>query len=1445
MLKTLFPKSSLSIRCISFPFLCVRCFTKGAFWNKVLTFCAVFLFISLAGFSQTPVWHLVPEKANYPRSEAVVAGFTADAATYGNGAVDATAYLQNLLNQLDKAGGRGVNMWSNMELVGGGVLYLPAGKYRVDGKLLIPKGVTVRGDWKKPVKGQAIEGTILMTNHGRNITTEAEAFITMQSASALMDIAIWYPQQNGTTPYSPTVLMGHPGGPHGDEFNNVKNVTLVNAWDGVIFSQIGGTCPTINGLYGTPLHQGVEIDRIVDIGRIEHIDFSPAYWAYSGLEGAPAFDDPVFRDHLYRNATGVVMRRNDWSYTLYLKVEGYNKGFHAVQSRQKDSYGWATPNGHNYGFEFTGCKYGLYFESRTGEGCMFAEVKTAGCEFGAYFTENAGGVAQFYKWDLSAVKCAIYSDPAAATKITMIESTVKAGKVLLQGGTFIAVNNDFKNPQPQIEIELNARGNLSGNRFSKGVKIVENSSFQNVISHEPVTMKPIPAYTEFVPRVTKQPGKAFIVATATPYNAPKGRKDDFPNNTTVADATTAIQNALDAAALQGGGIVYLPPGHYRINGQLTIPSGVELKGSTDVSAFPLGPGSVLQIYNQTSVAIIMEANSGMRGINFNYPTQVYCTVMPNPVDFPFTIRGNGDNIYIVNVAMRCSNRGVDLFTNRCDNFYIDFLTGYFFREGVNIKNAKNGVLANMQCNTIVYNNGDETKFGQYQNSNRSTCGSPADKDPYLYNSRNMTFLTLEDVENILMYGDFNYNALVGMHVKSNVSGLALGFALDDDRTMLLLDGSNIHLDFINLQGVALQRGTTADGLSSYIKTTTNYTADCEVNFFNSDYWGYAGQSGIVMDGEGVINMYGGNFSHSGVNSFARVNRGNLNVIGSVVNPANNNTTYTGSGRSGITTIGSITKGDNSVDNSSNTNMTHTPVTSISGVINDCNTWTATASHTNGGDPQNMVNCNLNDRWNSGWQNQGTGKGAVTVTVDMKSNQNFNQVILDFSSAPNDGPETYILEVSTDKTNWKEVASGSGRSSMVASINFPIQTARYVRITKPVSNTANYWAIDNFYVSLIDPSTDVNSIPYANDGSFDPVAVTGIIMDGTASLRVHNSITLAPVIIPGNASNRDITFAIVNGDDKISLNAYTGLFTGVKAGTATVRATTSDGGFTATVTVTVLPECQPIRTIRIADYGNANNPVRYLRAGASGELSWSENADGNSVWYEIPVSDSNNDFYFKNVATNQYLYRDDTGVTIGCPGAACEWLWEAAKLSDYNMKTGYYKFRRVASAWGGARYWLVNHAAADFSKPIYAKVQFILSGVNKYQSVGNPLAYPAVAMHTMPNDNNIWTAVTISEVDVDVCNPDGKDDGVPLTGIPEYKSFSNLNIYPNPATDAVTITGLEGGELITLFDLAGCPVFQYIATSDRENISISALPRGLYLVKITKGKAEKTVKIIIN
>lgn len=44
------------------------------------------------------------------------------------------------------------------------------------------------------------------------------------------------------------------------------------------------------------------------------------------------------------------------------------------------------------------------------------------------------------------------------------------------------------------------------------------------------------------------------------------------------DSTDAIQSALDAAAKEKGGTVYLPAGRYRVGGRLSVRGGVTLRG---------------------------------------------------------------------------------------------------------------------------------------------------------------------------------------------------------------------------------------------------------------------------------------------------------------------------------------------------------------------------------------------------------------------------------------------------------------------------------------------------------------------------------------------------------------------------------------------------------------------------------------------------------------------------------------------------------------------------------------------------------------------------------------------------------------------------------------------------------------------------------------------------
>lgn len=82
----------------------------------------------------------------------------------------------------------------------------------------------------------------------------------------------------------------------------------------------------------------------------------------------------------------------------------------------------------------------------------------------------------------------------------------------------------------------------------------------------------------------------------------------------------------------------------------------------------------------------------------------------------------------------------------------------------------------------------------------------------------------------------------------------------------------------------------------------------------------------------------------------------------------------------------------------------------------------------------------------------------------------------------------------------------------------------------------------------------------------PVPVTGVTLDKSSlSLAAGKSATLAATIAPANAANRAVAWS--SSDNNVAVVSE-GTVLGLAAGTATITAKTSDGGFTASCVVTV-------------------------------------------------------------------------------------------------------------------------------------------------------------------------------------------------------------------------------------------------------------------------------------
>ena len=82
-----------------------------------------------------------------------------------------------------------------------------------------------------------------------------------------------------------------------------------------------------------------------------------------------------------------------------------------------------------------------------------------------------------------------------------------------------------------------------------------------------------------------------------------------------------------------------------------------------------------------------------------------------------------------------------------------------------------------------------------------------------------------------------------------------------------------------------------------------------------------------------------------------------------------------------------------------------------------------------------------------------------------------------------------------------------------------------------------------------------------------VAVTGVSVSPTKlELKEGKTSTISATVAPSNASVTTVTWS--SGNKNVATVSSEGLVTAVKAGTTTITATTTDGGFTASTTVTV-------------------------------------------------------------------------------------------------------------------------------------------------------------------------------------------------------------------------------------------------------------------------------------
>jgi len=121
-------------------------------------------------------------------------------------------------------------------------------------------------------------------------------------------------------------------------------------------------------------------------------------------------------------------------------------------------------------------------------------------------------------------------------------------------------------------------------------------------------------------------------------------------------------------------------------------------------------------------------------------------------------------------------------------------------------------------------------------------------------------------------------------------------------------------------------------------------------------------------------------------------------------------------------------------------------------------WTASASNNNG-KAQNAIDYDENTRWDTSALQQ----PGQWFMIDMRKEQEFDKLVLNYAKSPNDSPKSYEVYVSNDVEAWGQpIASGTGTPTSTI-INFDLQKGRYIRILQTGTGPSGYWSIHELRV----------------------------------------------------------------------------------------------------------------------------------------------------------------------------------------------------------------------------------------------------------------------------------------------------------------------------------------------------------------------------------------------
>lgn len=246
------------------------------------------------------------------------------------------------------------------------------------------------------------------------------------------------------------------------------------------------------------------------------------------------------------------------------------------------------------------------------------------------------------------------------------------------------------------------------------------------------------------------------------------------------DVSVALQTLLCDAA-RTGGVVYLPAGDHLLNTPVTVPSGVELRGSACTPTREQGIKGVdvgtrimvtwgLGGNAEDRACVTLCAGAGVNGIRFCYPTHSAAVL-----ESAYAVRGVGEGVYAVNCCVSGGGRGIDF--GGCDKHLVKKLTSFCYLNDLRV-GGKNGTVTGFLHNGTVRG---RAGFESPHDIRVTAGNAPSDvfEDVNWHGRQNCTSFIVEQAEGERIWNNFSFGVTHMIYAKNSCDTWAVNLGTDN------------------------------------------------------------------------------------------------------------------------------------------------------------------------------------------------------------------------------------------------------------------------------------------------------------------------------------------------------------------------------------------------------------------------------------------------------------------------------------------------------------------------------------------------------------------------------------------------------------------------------------------------------------------------------------------